>query len=68
MQRTLSVTLRRVHVKNYGNATMGSPCIVVHLYVDVNNVKVFSAPMEVQQWAPFVCVTVNNAKGFSAAM
>ena len=47
---------------------MDSLCIVVHLYVSVNNVKVFSAAMEVQKWVPFVSVAVNNVNGFSAAM
>jgi hypothetical protein len=37
---------------------MGSPCIAVHLYVAVNNVKVFSATIEVQQWVPFVLLLI----------
>ena len=37
---------------------MGSLCIAVHLYVSVNNVKMFSAAMEVQQWVLYVLLFI----------
>jgi hypothetical protein len=37
---------------------MGYPCIAVHLYVAVNNVKVFGAAIEVQQWVPLVLLFI----------
>jgi hypothetical protein len=37
----------------HGNATTRSVFIFVDLYVAVNNIKVYSVAMEMQQWVPF---------------
>ena len=37
---------------------MGSLCIAVHLYVSVNNVKMFSTATEMQQWVPSVLLLI----------
>jgi hypothetical protein len=38
---------------SHENATIHSLFIVVGVYIDLNNIKVFSAPMEMQQWLSF---------------
>ena len=43
---------------------MGSLCIAVHLYVSVNNVKVFSEAMEVQQWVPIAQLSTIQSRTY----
>ena len=69
VQRNTTVRSRK-HC--YKNATMGTLCIALHLYVAANNVKMFSSAMEVQQWVPYVFLSIymyqSTMKMFSAAM
>jgi hypothetical protein len=41
----------------HGNATISSTFIVVGVHVAVNDIKVFSFVMEMQQWIPFALLS-----------
>ena len=52
-----------VHSCNHcccGNATINALINVVSVDVDVNNIKVFSVAMDMQQWVPFALLLSNK--------
>jgi Tat protein secretion system quality control protein TatD with DNase activity len=57
-QDNVRTTLNVVHSRNHcynGNATVRSIFIAVGVYVAVNNIKLFTVAMELQEWVFLYC-------------